>query len=242
MLTHLARIIASTPADEPLPVRLCRACVEVLGADGGAVTLASTTSERLTLSTSNGVSAQIEDLQDVLGEGPGEDAYRLGRVVVTVVDGFEDGAFPMFSDLAGKLTGPLTVWAIPMHPGGTTIGVVTVYRRTGELAVGLDDAQFLSNTIGAALLDDPSAHGLAPLSGWNERARVHQATGMVIAQLRVGADDALAMLRAHAFAGNTTLDAVADDILERRLDFARPDSGVSSAHHPTDDRTEGGDV
>jgi len=60
VLAHLARVIAAAPVDEPLAVRLCRAYVKVLGADGGAITLASTTSQRLTLSTSNGVSAQLE--------------------------------------------------------------------------------------------------------------------------------------------------------------------------------------
>ncbi len=164
VLTQLARVIASAPADEPLPVRLCRAYVEVLGADGGAITLASTTTQRLTLSTSNGVSAQIEDLQDVLGEGPGQDAYNSGTAVVTEVDGFRDRAFPMFSALAGALTGSLTVWAIPMHPGGATIGVITVYLRTGGLAHSLDDAQFLADSVGAALLDDPSARRQTPFS------------------------------------------------------------------------------
>ncbi|WP_315093863.1 GAF and ANTAR domain-containing protein [uncultured Cellulomonas sp.] len=240
VLARLARVIAVTPADDPLPVRLCRACVEVLGADGGALTLASTTNQRLTLSTSNGVSAQIEDLQDVLGEGPGQDAYRDGRTVITQVDGFSDDAFPVFSEMAGDLTGPLTVWAIPMHPGGATIGVITVYRRTGQLSCSLEDAQLLADSVGAALLDDPSAHGLAPFSGWSDRARVHQATGMVVAQLGIGAEDALAILRAHAFARSTTMSLIAVEVIERRLGFTRTDStsGTSSIDTPDDCTTK----
>jgi hypothetical protein len=239
VLAQLARVIASAPADEPLPVRLCRAYVEVLGADGGAITLASTTSQRLTLSTSNGVSAQIEDLQDVLGEGPGQDAYTGGHVVVTEVDGLSDRSFPMFSELAGAMTGPLTVWAVPMHPGGTTIGVITVYLRRGGLEYSLDDAQFLADSVGAALLDDPSAHGLAPFSGWSDRARVHQATGMVVAQLGVGTEDALAILRAHAFAEGANLDTIATQILERRLDFTTSREGTTPIDAPPDETTEG---
>ena len=239
VLAQLARVIASAPPDEPLPARLCRAYVEVLGADGGAVTLESTTSQRLTLSTSNGVSASIEDLQDVLGEGPGQDAYRSGRTVVTEVDGLSDASFPMFSELAGDLTGPLTAWAIPMHPGGATIGVITVYRRTGGLAYSLDAAQFLADAVGAALLDDPSAHGLTPFSGWSQRARVHQATGMVVAQLGIGPDDALALLRAHAFAEEVTLDRIATRVVDRHLDFTHSSSGVGSIETPDDDRTRG---
>ncbi|GEK23449.1 GAF and ANTAR domain-containing protein [Cellulomonas xylanilytica] len=228
VLAHLARVVAAAPPDEPLPVRLCRACVEVLGADGGAVTLASTTTERLTLATSNGVSAQLEDLQDVLGEGPGQQAYEEGRVVVTQVDGLLDDAFPLFAHLADDLTGPLTVWAFPLHPGGPTFGVITVYRRTGELAHSLEDAQLLADAIGAALLDDTGPDGSLPFASWSDRARVHQATGMVVAQLGVTTQDALALLRAHAFASTTTVDAIAADVTGRRLTFAHTSTGLAS--------------
>src|SRR4051794_19820007 len=145
VLAQLAQVIAAAPADEPLAVRLCRACVEVLGADGGAVTLASTTSERLTVSTSNGVSAQIEDLQDVLGEGPGQEAYREGRVVVAEVDGFTDGTFPIFAQMVEDLAGPLTVWPTPSQPGGPTLAAITVNPRTGTLATTFGNAQSLPN-------------------------------------------------------------------------------------------------
>jgi hypothetical protein len=242
VLAELARAMAATQTDEALPVRLCRAYVEVLGAEGGAMTLASTSSERLTLSTSNGVSQQIEDLQDVLGEGPGQDAYRNGRAVVTTVDGSRAAAFPMFSEMAGALTGDMTVWAIPMHPGGTTIGVMTLYRRTGGLVYGLDDAQFLADSIGAALLDDPSAHALMPFVGWSDRARVHQATGMVVAQLGVGPEDALAILRAHAFADAVSLDRIAVEVLERRLNFMHTPAGMSSTEDQANyDSTQDGE-
>ncbi|MDF2847734.1 MAG: hypothetical protein K0R97_1716 [Oerskovia sp.] len=84
-----ARSLAGGDATAPLAVRLCRACVEILAADGGALTLSSTTPERLTVSTSDGVSARFEDLQEVLGEGPGQVAYSEGRTVIEVIDGLE---------------------------------------------------------------------------------------------------------------------------------------------------------
>jgi hypothetical protein len=46
---------------------------------------------------------------------------------------------------------------------------------------------------------------------------------MVIAQLRVGPDDALAILRAHAYAHDTTLAEIAEQVVDRRLDFSRGD-------------------
>jgi ANTAR domain-containing protein/GAF domain-containing protein len=240
VLARLAGSVAAGARDQPLAVRLCVACVEILGADGGAITLASTRPERLTVSTSNGTSARIEDLQDVLGEGPGQVAYREGRAVVARVDGAQGGPFPMFTELAGKIAGPLTVWAIPMHPGGATIGVVTLYRAVGQLSESLDDAQFLADAVGAALLDDTATPGNLPFAAWSDRARVHQATGIVVAQLAIAPDDALAILRAHAFAENATLDEIARAVVDRQLNFTHTHEGVLQDGASPDDSTESG--
>jgi AmiR/NasT family two-component response regulator len=51
------------------------------------------------------------------------------------------------------------------------------------------------------------------------RAEIHQATGMVLMQLDVGADAALARMRAHAFVEGRLLIEVARDVVARRLLF-----------------------
>lgn len=66
-------------------------------------------------------------------------------------------------------------------------------------------AQLLSDSVGVALLRDEASTSVEGPSSWASRATVHQATGMVIAQLGVSAEDALAVLRAHAFAGDRSL-------------------------------------
>jgi hypothetical protein len=43
---------------------------------------------------------------------------------------------------------------------------------------------------------------------------------MVVAQLGVGVDDALALLRAHAYAHERKLTDIAKDVVDRRLDFS----------------------
>jgi hypothetical protein len=52
---------------------------------------------------------------------------------------------------------------------------------------------------------------------------VHQASGMVAAQLEVNVGQALIRLRAYAFAGDRSVDEVAKDIVARRIRF-NPDS------------------
>ncbi|WP_336707399.1 GAF and ANTAR domain-containing protein [Oerskovia sp. USHLN155] len=240
MLGLLARSLAGGDATAPLAVRLCRACVEILAADGGALTLSSTTPERLTVSTSDGVSARFEDLQEVLGEGPGQVAYSEGRTVIEVIDGVDSARFPVFSELAEHVTGPVTLFAIPMRPAGQTIGVLTLYRARGQLAHGIEDAQFLADAVGAALLGDPASVNALSFPTWPERARVHQATGIVIAQLQVAPEDALALLRATAFARSQTLDQVADDVVSGDLNFARRDDrsdGIVSHETPGNEET-----
>jgi hypothetical protein len=51
------------------------------------------------------------------------------------------------------------------------------------------------------------------------RAEVHQATGMVLAQLGISATEALARLRGHAFVEQRLLIDVARDVVSRRLWF-----------------------
>jgi len=61
-------------------------------------------------------------------------------------------------------------------------------------------------------------------AGWldhstGSRAQVHQATGMVLAQLNVSATEALARLRAYAFVEQRLLIDVAQDVVNRTLVF-----------------------
>ncbi|MGC5166080.1 ANTAR domain-containing protein [Luteimicrobium sp. DT211] len=238
VLAQLAHAVAAA-ADVPLPVRLTRACVDILGADGAAITLASTSPERLTVTTSDGISARIEDLQDVLGEGPGQVAFVEGRTVVTQIDGDRGGAFPLFMELAGEISGPLTVFAIPMRPSRVVIGVLTLYSAEATLARTLTDAQFLADAVGAALLGDPDLTSTESFELWSDRARVHQATGMVVAQLRIPPEDALALLRAHAFAEAVSLDEISASVVSRRLAFGSDHRGAPiESHGESHDDTE----
>ena len=51
------------------------------------------------------------------------------------------------------------------------------------------------------------------------RLRVHQATGMVAAQAKCDVAEALARIVDHAAASDTTVDDVADRVIERQLRF-----------------------
>ena len=58
---------------------------------------------------------------------------------------------------------------------------------------------------------------------------MHQATGMVVAQLGVHEDDALALLRAHAYSHDQSVGHTAHDVVTRHLTFsANPDQEIES--------------
>ena len=52
------------------------------------------------------------------------------------------------------------------------------------------------------------------------RREVHQATGMIIAQLDATPTEAFSRLRAYAFASGRSVGDVAADVVHRRLNFA----------------------
>jgi hypothetical protein len=231
VLAQLARAIAARDHQSPLPLRLCQACVEILDADGGAITLAYTGSERVTLCTTGPTAARLEDLQDVLGQGPGPTAYTSGEAVIARLDDPDPAIqWLMFADAARASLGfPATIYALPIRPETKVLGVLTLYQeKRRPLAQDLSGAQFLADALGAALLQDPDSQTEIALGPWAARAQIHQATGVVVAQLQIGPEDALALLRAHAYAHDTTLDTIAAEVVDRHLDFSITDSNSNS--------------
>ncbi len=231
VLARLARELAVRDRQLPLPLRLCHACADILDTDGGAITLAYTHSERVTLCATDATAARLEDLQEILGQGPGADAFTSGEAVIATLDQQDpEGRWAMFVDAAHAALGfAATMFALPIRPETEVLGVLTLYQVTPRpLAQDTSAAQFLADALGAALIRDPDSQTELSPGPWGARAQIHQATGMVVAQLKFSLDDALALLRAHAFALDTTLEAVAAEVVSRRLDFSDTDRDVTS--------------
>jgi hypothetical protein len=221
ILAQLARL-AAVNADRHLADRLCEAGRLILGADGVWITVRHASALHLPLSATDDTASALEDLQDVLGEGPCRTALRDGIQVTAVDEDGTDARWPEFGRAAWHRVGPLTIHAFPMRPGDEAFGVFALYLRPGTVFVeAAETAQLLADTIGAALLRKPIPKlEVGPVRGmWSARAEVHQATGMVIAQLRIPPEDALALLRAHAYAHDTTLGEIAHQVVTRQLDF-----------------------
>jgi hypothetical protein len=218
ILARLAELAVFAHGRKDFALRMALACRLILGVDGASITVENNTPRRTTLSATDDVAERLEDLQDVTGEGPCRDAYRLNELVVATLGEASEKRWPAFARAALDAVGQLTIHTFPMRADGQVYGAISVYARDRELPGALGSAQFLVDAIGATLLRAPVTDlvGDRPPAA---RETVHQATGMVIAQLGIPAADALAILRAHAYATDQTLFDVADEVIDRRLDF-----------------------
>jgi GAF domain len=218
VLAQLALSIARTSAtQQPLVWRLCHACPELLSVDGVALTVGYTTDRRVTVCTTDAVAARLEDLQDVLGEGPGWDAYSDGHLVSARLPADSPERWPMLSDAVRRQLRPVEVLALPMQSGPDPLGVLSVHRSRVFSPDEQDVAQFVADAIGAALARDHDASADEPSEPWHSRSQVHLATGMVVAQLKLSPEDALALIRAYAYAQDHGINDVAEGIIARRI-------------------------
>jgi GAF domain-containing protein len=220
LLGRLATIVAQGAHERPLTERLCQACRQLLDADGASITVEYETPHRVTVCATDAVAARLEDVQDVVGEGPSRDAVISGDVVVAVLDNEAEDRWPEYTTLASRVVDTGTVFAVPIRPSGSMLGVLSLYRlQPAPSPTDVDQAQFLADMVGAVLLRDPMSTSDDDSGPWSSRAVVHQATGMVVAQLGLPADDALALMRAHAFAHDVSMDELAAMVVGRQYDF-----------------------
>jgi hypothetical protein len=221
---RLARLAAAGPAEVPLAGRVCEAARVLLGADGASVTMGRPAGDRVTLCATDDRSGELEDLQDVLGEGPCQDAFRERRPACSLARASSEGAarWPAFSPAAARILGPDGgLWSFPMCVGSAVIGTLSVYRLAGEtLAEPPRAAQALADAAGALLVQDPPDASDTPASGgFGARAVVHLAVGKLVAQLGLTPEDALVVLRSRAFGANAQLAQVARAVLDGTVDL-----------------------
>ncbi|WP_235998949.1 GAF and ANTAR domain-containing protein [Qaidamihabitans albus] len=207
-------------AGDPLG-RVGQACIDLLPVDGVSISMISGTQHRETLYASDEISAHIETLQFSLGEGPCFEAFHTRRpVLVPDLGAATAVSWPVFAtEIAGQLVG--AIFAFPMQSGAIRIGALDLYRhRPGWLTrVEVSTALQVVDIAMLALLGlqvDP-AEGEWVLSLPRDREQVHQATGMLIGAFGISPEQALARLRAYAFATGRMVEDLADDIVTRRL-------------------------
>ena len=176
--------------------------------------------------TTDEVSALIEQLQYQLGEGPCVDAHNLERPIFEA-DLARPGT-PRWLGFSGPAVaaGAHAVFGFPLRVGAVRLGALNLYRdQPGPLDDDQHaDALVMADVAARAILllqanAPPGELAAELLAGADFQYVVHQAAGMVAAQLDVGVSQALIRLRAYAFGADRALVDVARDVVARALRF-----------------------
>jgi hypothetical protein len=180
-----------------------------------------------TVAATDATSTQMEEMQVVLGEGPCIDALTQGMPVLV-----GDLARPSLAERwpaftpAALQAGVRAAFAFPLQIGAIRLGAMDLYRdNPGSLgSADLLEARIFADAAVSVILDlqAKGADGALPdelAPHWSSSAAVHQATGMIMAQLGIDVDSAFAALRARAFSTERQVRDVARAVVERRLRF-----------------------
>lgn len=205
-------------------IRLCEVCAEVTDMTGAGLMLMSTDIPQGSVCTTDPVSALIEHLQFALGEGPCVDAHR-GNIPVLEPDLMNPQTmrWPAFRGAVID-AGARAVFGFPLQVGAARLGALNLYRDCiGSMSDDQHgDALAMADVAAHAILVMQAGAAPGRLASELEAAAdfnhvVHQAAGMVAAQLGVPIAQALIRLRAYAFGNGRLLHDVADDVVARRL-------------------------
>jgi hypothetical protein len=213
--------------------RICRACVTGLDVDGAVISILTATVSRETLWASDPTAELLEELQFTLNEGACMQAATSGTPVLVADLHHSRTAqrWPIFAAAVAEQTDVRALFAFPLQWATVNVGVLDLYRRTpGGLSTAQCRDAISASETGALMLlgvrTDPGQTDADGESGgsWldhapSSRAEIHQATGIVLAQLGVSASQALARMRGYAFVEQRLLIDVARDVVSRRLQF-----------------------
>ncbi|NEN05429.1 GAF and ANTAR domain-containing protein [Diaminobutyricibacter tongyongensis] len=203
-----------TPFLDALPVS--HAAVSTLGPPFGSETVCASDDE----------AARLDELQIDFGIGPGWDALATKAPSIDFDQHDESTSrWPLLQEAIGR-AGIHAVYAFPLTFGPLNVGAVDLYATTpAPMTPALISQALVLADVVATQVVRLAMHRLPVTDddNWEKadfsRREVHQATGMIIAQMQLSADNALALLRAHAFASGRTVRETAADLVGRRMNF-----------------------
>jgi hypothetical protein len=208
------------------------ALLDVVGVAGASISTMGGILPAETVSATDPHIARVDELQLDLGEGPCWDALGSGQPVLEPdVRNAPRRVWPAFSAaLAAEPIGAL--FAFPMNVGPLRIGAIDLYDvhahdlRAGDVAHVAGFAAVMGKQVLRRALrfadggEDVPAHS---------RRVIHQATGFVIAQLGIPAEDAELLIRGSAFSEGRSMQDIAEELVSRRRRYTRDGTVIEDA-------------
>lgn len=181
-----------------------------------------------TVSATDEVATRVDEIQFDLSEGPCWAALATDAPVLeTDLVQRPNAAWPAFND-AVRSEPVGAVFAFPVTFGPFPLGAIDVY--VPEPATIEDDTVRQAMTLASAVSRRVLRRALRSIADEDDalldrspssRRVVHQATGVVLAQLDISPEDAYLLLQGHAFARRTTMRRVAEEILDGTVRFEK---------------------
>ncbi|WP_410655969.1 ANTAR domain-containing protein [Amycolatopsis sp. lyj-112] len=210
-----------------LPPKFMAAVATATGSPSMAMTLLGLKRDEAAVAVSDSVAEAAHDLEYVFGEGPAQTALDASGTLNVCGEEELSRQWPQFGPALYGL-GVHAVVSARLGRPEAPLGALTAYRpdAASDLVVtssvatvaGALTATALDLSVAVDAEDGLPAHPL--FDDVDLRAVVHQATGMVMTLQECSASDALALLRAHAFARNKTVTEVAVAIVNRTARFS----------------------
>jgi hypothetical protein len=214
--------------DAPRLTRVCEVAVDQLEMSGAVVSLmapvATGRDHSGIIAAASGEQARsVEELEFSLGEGPAKDAFLSSRPVLTPDLERAFDRWPGYVP-AALAAGVRATFAFPLLVGAARYGVLHLHspriRRlaSDETATILLLAEMAMEIVLDALVPagDPPPPELPLLGATDRRSQIYQAQGMVMVELGISLEEALARMRAQAYASDQDLADLAADILAGR--------------------------
>ena len=216
----------------PSSAGYCRPFLDLFPVSGASVSTMGDLLGSETVAASDDIAALLDELQFDLGEGPCWDALRHERPVLAPDLQSRAGDWPAFSSAIRDQ--PLSsIFAFPLTVGPLRFGAVDLYSRE---PVVLDPTQAgqadaMAGVVGRLVLRraiDAVGRDYDHASNAYSRRIIHQATGMVLAQLDISADDARLVINGRAYAQSRTMMEIAQEILDGTITFTNGNDGFEA--------------
>lgn len=231
--TSFGAAMAALEQSEPSPAGYCRPFLDLFPVSGASV---STIGELLgseTVSASDELAVLLDELQFDLGEGPCWEALRHRQPVLAPDVHSRADAWPAFASAIRDQ--PLSsMFAFPLTVGPLRFGAVDLYSREPVVLdrTQAQQADAMAEVVGRQVLRqalDSVGHDYDHAGNAYSRRILHQATGMVLAQLDISADDARLVIHGHAYAASRTTMDVAQEIIDGTLTFTKDPDGSEAS-------------
>lgn len=217
---------------------LCEAFMTELPVSGAVISIVDAGGRRSTISATDPVAARLDELDLELGTGPLSDAISL--LAPQLYADVRQGALNPIMGAHLERLDIRAVFALPVTMGAVTVGVVGLYRTTpgtlspeevrlaGNLARALAVPAVRAALTMAGREGPTAGSDQGPAAAPELRREVHQATGMISAQLDVSTTEAFARLRAFAMSSERSISAIARDVVDGVVNFLDLDSADGS--------------